>query len=134
MKFLLSFLPFRLNLFVQERIFRKGVFMDGMTGEQKNIALDRFFKRHGIDGPIKCPVYGPPFEPPWIAFPDYPQHSMGFRMGGGQDYMIQFRNWYDKTADNGETSRFKNKFPEPDNYKGFYAKIDAIRMEKKSNN
>ncbi|MCK0142550.1 hypothetical protein [Aliiroseovarius sp. F20344] len=35
-----------------------------------------------------------PLAPPWLEFPDYSRTSMGWRMGGGEDYMAYFREWF----------------------------------------
>ena len=67
------------------------------------------------------PIYadGPP-EPPWLAFPDYPRFSMGWRMGPGQDYMCEFREWFDGLTVK-QRNAYREYYLEPDNWTRFYA-------------
>ncbi len=32
--------------------------------------------------------------PPWLAYPDIPQGSIGWRMGAGEDYIYGWGDWY----------------------------------------
>ena len=97
------------------------MYFGGMSQEEQSIAAKRFFESPPEPN---CPVYGPPFEPPWTAFPDYPGlSSMGFRMGSGEDYMIQFQQWY-ASASEIEISNYKMQHPAPESYSDFYARLD----------
>lgn len=97
------------------------MYFGGMSQEEHSIAARRFF--NSLPEP-NCPVYGPPFKPPWTAFPDYPGlSSMGFRMGGGEDYMVQFQEWY-ASASEIEIADYKNQYPAPDLYADFYERLD----------
>ena len=97
------------------------MYFGGMSQEEHSIAARRFF--NSLPEP-NCPVYGPPFKPPWTAFPDYPGlSSMGFRMGGGEDYMVQFQTWY-ASASEIEISNYKKQHPAPESYSNFYARLD----------
>ena len=31
--------------------------------------------------------------PPWVAFPDQPASHIGWRMGGGETYLLAFATW-----------------------------------------
>jgi len=33
--------------------------------------------------------------PQWIEYPEFTEFSMGWRMGGGEDYRYQFWDWYE---------------------------------------
>jgi len=49
--------------------------------------------RAGLDG------YEPAFFlPQWIAFPDFPPFSMGWRMGAGEDYLMDLWAWRKKQS------------------------------------
>ncbi len=97
------------------------MYFGGMSQDEHSIAVKRFFD--SLPEPI-CPVYGPPFDPPWTVFPDYEGlSSMGFRMGGGEDYMVQFQQWY-ASASETEIIEYKNQHPAPDSYTDFYEKLD----------
>ena len=50
--------------------------------------------------------------PPWIARPDIPFGSIGWRMGSGEDYWFEFDGWY-RALSPGQKSEFKAKYPEP---------------------
>jgi len=120
-KLILRTVPFRLNQFLQTKVWNKGVYFGGMREEQHSIAANRFFE--SLPEP-KCPVYGPPFDPPWTTFPDYPGlSSMGFRMGSGEDFMLQFQKWYASASDT-EITNYKVQYPAPDSYDDFYRKLD----------
>lgn len=103
---------------------------DEMSDEQRAIAMKTFFNSLPVCEPYK---YGPPFEPPWLAFPDYEMYSMGFRMGSGEDYNVQFSRWYN-SASIDELEDFKQKYPEIERYSGYYAKRDKWRNEYREKN
>ena len=119
-------LPSGLNRRLQRLFWDKGVALDGMNDADRTQALLGFLDAAGHGGMApNCPDYGPPFDPPWIAFPDYAGlSSMGFRMGGGEDYMVQFQSWYAAATD-AEISAFKARHPAPDeHYAEMYAQLD----------
>lgn len=122
--------PFRLNLFLQTRVWKKGMYFGGMNEEQHSIAAKKFFETIPICEPYK---YGPPFEPPWLAFPDYEMYSMGFRMGSGEDYAHQLSDWYN-SAPIEEIKSFQQQHPEIERYAGYYAKKDEWRKEYRAKN
>jgi len=67
-------------------------------------------------------VYPDPMVAPWFECPDYERTSMGWRMGGGEDYMIAFRNWLKALSEN-ELARYRKENEEPDGWQGFYEYI-----------
>lgn len=67
---------------------------------------------------------GETHRPPWTEFPDYIRTSMGWRMGSGEDYMLDFKEWF--TAQGAqEQSQYKQSNPEPDGWEGFYDYIQG---------
>ena len=129
-KLILRCVPFRFNQFLQTKVWKKGMYFEGMSDEQRSIAARKFFGSFPI---TECPKYGPPFEPPWLVFPDYEMHSMGFRMGSGEDYNIQFSNWYN-FASLEEIESFKQQFPEIEKYSGYYSSKDKWLKEYREKN
>ena len=65
--------------------------------------------------------------PPWVVFPHIPAGSIGWRMGGGEDYNNQFGDWFAGLA---EVSRanYMNRFPEPDGWDGYYERKISRRI------
>ncbi|MEP6344083.1 MAG: hypothetical protein ABJ275_12290 [Maricaulaceae bacterium] len=126
---ILRLMPFRLNLYLQLHVWKKDIYFGGMNDAQRDIAWKEFSELNSLP---EAYVYGPPFEPPWVAFPDCSQGSMGFRMGAGEDYIMQFKKWY-KAADNATIFRYKNKNPEPDDYQWFYQELDFHRADNQFN-
>lgn len=51
-----------------------------------------------------------PFLPPWKIYPKIDRSDMFFRMGGGEDYTIQFYNWFNGLSSS-EKEVFKIMFP-----------------------
>ena len=62
--------------------------------------------------------------PLWLAFPDDPRASMGWRMGGGEDYKIEFGNWYRSLSDEAR-SEYRQFYPEPEGWEDFYAMFEG---------
>lgn len=59
-------------------------------------------------------------KPPWIMYPDYERSSLGWRMGGGEDYLARFCGWFSSRAPE-ERVRFAETNVEPEDWWGFYA-------------
>ncbi|KIC10324.1 hypothetical protein RA19_11435 [Leisingera sp. ANG-M1] len=60
--------------------------------------------------------------PPWHEIPGYGRASMCWRMGGGEDYMRNFREWF-SVLDRHDREKFQTEFPEPQDWSGFYASM-----------
>jgi len=60
-----------------------------------------------------------PPKPPWIAFPDYDRHSMGWRMGGGEDHVFGLYVYF-KNINEEQKEEYRLKYPEPQNWEGWY--------------
>ncbi|REK71196.1 NADAR family protein [Paenibacillus paeoniae] len=67
---------------------------DGGNGQGQNMLGKLLIEiRNDLDEHI------PEFYPPqWIAFPDYPPFSMGWRMGAGEDYIMYLSEWRGKQS------------------------------------
>ena len=68
------------------------------------------------------PEYEKPMDPPWVAFPEYPRYSMGWRMGGGEDYWHEYSDWL-PTLNITELKNYMTTYPEPGDWDGFYEKV-----------
>ena len=63
--------------------------------------------------------------PPWQKHPDIPLGSAGWRMGFGEQYWIEFDQWFGrKTA--AQKRRFATEHPEPPGWEGFYRRKGLI--------
>jgi hypothetical protein len=58
-------------------------------------------------------------EPPWIAFPDIPSGSIGWRMGGGESFLMIWDRWYRKLSKDIRL-QYQANHPEPTDWEGFY--------------
>jgi hypothetical protein len=59
--------------------------------------------------------------PPWVKYPNLPRLSMGWRMGAGESYIMDFGVWWSRQAREVRV-RFKQKYVEPEAWTGFYAR------------
>lgn len=58
--------------------------------------------------------------PPWQKYPEIPLGSLGWRMGRGEDYWIEFEKWFSH-LDLDEKRRYAIENPEPESWRGrFY--------------
>lgn len=64
-------------------------------------------------------TYPDPMEPPWQVFPGYSMTSMCWRMGGGDDYMTVFTDWF-RSLPQAHRAAFVSSNPEPEGWLGFY--------------
>jgi len=67
--------------------------------------------------------------PPWIAFPQIGLGSIGWRMGAGEAYWLEFVKWYRRLQPQHKLA-FQEKYPEPTKvehgypWTGFYARLE----------
>ena len=59
------------------------------------------------------------YPPPWLAFPELQQGSMGWRMGYGEDYLTRFLKWYDGLPEE-DRAAYRQMFPEPATWRGWW--------------
>jgi len=60
--------------------------------------------------------------PPWLMIPEYGPISMGWRMGSGQEYLVEFVRWFRELEDSRRVN-YMNDYPEPVEWSGFYDRI-----------
>ncbi|MEZ0244130.1 MAG: hypothetical protein ACAH11_12200 [Sphingomonas sp.] len=58
--------------------------------------------------------------PPWLKHPDIRRGSIGWRMGYGETYLIEFDRWYASLGSGGR-QHYREQYPEPTDWDGFYA-------------
>lgn len=63
------------------------------------------------------------FPPPWLESPQLSRHSMGWRMGRGEDYMSEFLLWFRRMSTEDKQDYVKD-YPEESGWVGFYDAID----------
>lgn len=61
--------------------------------------------------------------PPWIAYPYIERYSIGWRWGSGESYIIKWGEWFEALDEN-ETAEYKELFPEPVTWKGYWNDTD----------
>ena len=66
-------------------------------------------------------------KPVWIAFPTIPWGSIGWRMGHGEDYWLAWVTWF-KELSAASREQYKQAWPEPEGWVGFYAMIETGAM------
>jgi hypothetical protein len=57
-------------------------------------------------------------EPPWLKYPDRPAGSIGWRMGGGEDYLAQFEEWF-RSLSHTEQEVYARTNPPPRAWRGY---------------
>jgi hypothetical protein len=58
-------------------------------------------------------------KPPWIECSEIERGSVGWRMGYGESYLMKWNKWFNKLHP-GKKVQYKDKYPEPYEWKGFY--------------
>lgn len=66
-----------------------------------------------------CFTKGNPLLPLWLAYPEIPQYSIGWRMGYGEDYKCLFNDWFNELSQE-EQSKYQGMFPAPHSWRGYY--------------
>ena len=64
-------------------------------------------------------------NPPWIEFPDIPWGSVGWRMGFGERHWLTWVEWWSKSTSTGERDAYQSRWPEPEEWAGFYEFIST---------
>ena len=59
--------------------------------------------------------------PPWQKYPAIPLGSLGWRMGHGEEYWIEFVAWFSGQIPEAQRD-YASNYPEPIGWKGFYAR------------
>jgi hypothetical protein len=63
-------------------------------------------------------------SPPWIAYPLMARGSLGWSMGPGTYYWIEFKSWFGGMAP-GARELFVRENAEPQGWTGFYSRLAA---------
>jgi len=58
--------------------------------------------------------------PPWLKYPDISEGDIFWRMGTGEDYIIEYFGLYFKYATSAEIEVYTSKYPEPKEWRGTY--------------
>lgn len=61
--------------------------------------------------------------PLWLALPDIPRYSIGWRMGEGDDYSWEFSKWWDGLSLPAQ-QEYQRRYPEPVGWQGWYREED----------
>jgi hypothetical protein len=61
--------------------------------------------------------------PLWLAFPDIPRYSIGWRMGEGDSYSWNFSRWWEKLSPAAQQA-YQQCYPEPVGWRGWYREED----------
>lgn len=71
-------------------------------------------------------------SPPWNVYPQMPEASLGWSLGPGAYYWIEFRNWFGKM---GVAAReiFVAENAEPQGWTGFYARVQTSAAQRRFN-
>ena len=57
--------------------------------------------------------------PPWLMYPNIGRYSIGWRMGYGEGYVIEFGDWF-SALNMGEQNNYRQMFPTPKGWLGWY--------------
>ncbi len=57
--------------------------------------------------------------PPWLKYPEIPRRSIGWRMGYGEDYLIEWTTWYVGLSVTGK-QKYQELYPTPSDWQNFY--------------
>ena len=66
--------------------------------------------------------------PLWLAFPEIPRYSIGWRMGVGEDYAMEFGEWWETLSAEAQQA-YQQRYPEPAGWRGWYADEDPNEEE-----
>lgn len=58
--------------------------------------------------------------PPWLEYPDISEGDIFWRMGTGEDYLVEYFGLYFKYATSAEVDAYVSKYPEPKEWLGTY--------------
>ena len=70
-------------------------------------------KKYSIDNPM---------APLWIKYPHIPRESIGWSIGYGENYKVDFSNWYEKLSEN-DKLKYQEMFPSPKTWGNYYSEF-----------
>lgn len=62
-----------------------------------------------------------PMLPPWKAHANLDSQSIGWRMGVGESYLVEWSTWFSGLSQT-QRERYMGEYPEPNDWKGFYSR------------
>jgi hypothetical protein len=66
-----------------------------------------------------------PLSPPWIAYPNLPRASAGWRKGVGGDHFVAFCKAFAALSPDAQAA-IERRFPEPGGWIGFYEMVRTL--------
>jgi hypothetical protein len=57
--------------------------------------------------------------PPWLKYPQIQRYSIGWRMGYGESYFMEWGSWYDSLSDKGK-ELYQQQYPAQGEWEGYY--------------
>ena len=98
----------------------------GGPNPQGAAAFEEIARQPQKQGPLLCFEFDDARNvlPPWKAFPDYARSSMGWRMGGSEDYWIKFAKWY-HTLNHSSRSVYRKAYQAPIGWEDYYEMIES---------
>jgi hypothetical protein len=63
-------------------------------------------------------------KPAWLAYPDIPRYSIGWRMGRGEDHYNAVSKMF-SGLDEEEQAAYRQCYPEPPEWAGWYDQVQA---------
>ncbi|GAB4214526.1 MAG: hypothetical protein OHK0022_53180 [Roseiflexaceae bacterium] len=68
---------------------------------------------------IRCDELARMLLPPWLAYPDIPPWSIGWRMGVGEHYLHRWNTWYYALSEQARRA-YREHYPPPEEWAPFY--------------
>ena len=63
--------------------------------------------------------------PPWEQYPEIASGSIGWRMGYGETYLMEFHEWFSRKHPDAKR-RYAEENPEPESWRGFYSRKGVV--------
>ena len=86
--------------------------VDGVIPDDLTAIMDKMLEQR------QNVVYPEPMAPPWEVVPE-PLASMRWRMGGGEDYLDDYRKWFATLSAENRDAYVRSR-PEPEGWNGFF--------------
>lgn len=80
---------------------------DSLEQDETDAFLQRSLERELLEQGRAAPL------PPWRRYPDIPRYSIGWRMGGGESYLMVFWHWYERLSRDEKLAYFREHAPIP---------------------
>lgn len=80
---------------------------DSLEQDETDAFLQRSLERELLEQGRAAPL------PPWQRYPTIPRYSIGWRMGGGESYLMVFWHWYERLSRDEKLDYFREHAPIP---------------------